>query len=102
MTDKPETKMTAKATENMCLTALFDGMPGLTPVCAQTLAEAAAVCLESRSHQTGVLLPRAGLMPKDLHLEWLPVDDQSRRCYADMQKPPSGEPAGLPFLWSRK
>ena len=25
-------------------------------------------------------------MPKDLHLAWRPVDDQQRRCYADMQE----------------
>ena len=74
------------ATKNMSLAALAEGMPGLTAASGQTLAEAAAVCLEDRKHKTGVCLPRAGLMTEDLHVEWLPVDDQNQRCYADMQE----------------
>jgi len=73
-------------------------MPGLTVASGQTLAEAAAVCLENRKHQTGVRLPRAGMMREDLHVEWQPVDEQNRRCYADMQELLSGGRAGLPFL----
>src|SRR5579863_9094701 len=72
--------------KNMSLAALSAGMPGRTPACGQTLAEAAAVCLESRSHQTGVRLERAGLTTEHLNMEWPPVDDQSRRSHADMQE----------------
>lgn len=78
--------VTVTITKSISLAALSEGMPGLTPACAQSLAEAAAVCLESRSHQARVRLPRHGLMPEDLHLEWSPVDDQQRRTYADMQE----------------
>ncbi len=73
-------------------------MPGLTPASAQALAEAAAVCFESRNHKTGVRLPRAGLMHDDLHMEWPPVDDQSRRCYADMQEATERGACGVAIL----
>ena len=72
--------------KSMSLAALSEGMPGLTAACGQAMAEAAAVCLESRSHQPGVLLVCAGLVLEHLRVEWLPVDDQSWRTHADMQK----------------
>ncbi len=82
----------------MSLAALAVGMPGLTPASGQTLAEAAAVCLESRRHQTGVRLPRAGMMREDLHVEWQPVDEQNRRCYADMQEATERGACGVAIL----
>lgn len=88
----------AKAKKNMSLAALAEGMPGLTAASGQTLAEAAAVCLEDRKHQTGVRLPRSGLMNEDLHVEWLPVDDQNRRCYADMQEATERGACGVAIL----
>jgi hypothetical protein len=84
--------------KNMSLAALAEGMPGLTAASGQTLAEAAAVCLEDRNHQTGVCLQRAGLMTEDLHVEWLPVDDQNRRCYADMQEATERGACGVAIL----
>lgn len=72
--------------KSMSLAALSEGMPGLTAACGQAMAEAAAVCLESRSHQPGVLLVCAGLVLEHLRVEWLPVDDQSWRTHADMQE----------------
>lgn len=77
---------TAEAQAQLNLAALAEGMPGLTPASAQTLAEAAAVCLESQNHQPLVQLGHAGLTPKELRLVWPPVDDQKRRTYADMQE----------------
>jgi len=59
-------KKAAQPNNNLSLAALSAGMPGLTPACGQTLAEAAAVCLESRSHETGVRLERAGLTSNHL------------------------------------
>lgn len=73
-------------TSNVDLAALSEGMPGITHAHGQVLAEAAAVCLESQQHEPGVKFPQAGLMPKDIHVGWKSVDDQQRRCYADMQE----------------
>jgi hypothetical protein len=89
---------TATGNKKMSLAALSDGMPGLTPACGQLLAEAAAVCLENRNHKTPVRFPRAGLMHNDLHMEWVPVDDQSRRCYADMQEATEWGACGVAIL----
>ena len=88
----------APAKKAMSLTALASGMPGLTAASGQTLAEAAAVCLESRKHLTGVRLPRTGMMREDLHVEWQPVDEQSRRCYADMQEATERGACGVAIL----
>jgi hypothetical protein len=82
----------------MSLTTLCEGMPGLTPARGETLAEAAAVCLESRSHKTGVRLLRAGLMPEDLHIEWQPIDEQKRRGYGDMQEATEWGASGVAIL----
>jgi hypothetical protein len=91
-------KPVAKAKRNMSLAALSEGMPGLTSAHAKTLAEAAAVCLESRNHRTGVMLKRSGLIADDLHIEWRPVDDQNRRCYADMQEATEWGACGVAIL----
>ena len=88
----------ASAKKAMSLAALAAGMPGLTAASGQTLAEAAAVCLENRKHQTGVRLPRAGMMREDLHVEWQPVDEQNRRCYADMQEATERGACGVAIL----
>ncbi len=88
----------APAKKAMSLAALAAGMPGLTAASGQTLAEAAAVCLESRKHQTGVRLPRAGMMREDLHVEWQPVDEQNRRCYADIQEATERGACGVAIL----
>jgi hypothetical protein len=60
-------------------------MPGLTVAWGTTLAEAAAVCLEDRSHQIGVALRLIGLKTEQYPLEWRRVDEQMRRCYNDLQ-----------------
>jgi len=66
-------------------------MPGLTVASGQTLAEAAAVCLENRK-------PRVGIMREDMHVEWQPVDEQNRRCYADMQEATERGACGVAIL----
>jgi len=80
-----EAKGVAETKKCMSLVTLGNGtMPGLTAAYGQMLAEAAAVCLEERQHQSGVRLPRTGLMSEDLYVEWQPVLEQNRRCYADL------------------
>jgi len=86
----------------MSLEALAEGMPGLTAASGQMLAEAAAVCLEDRKHPPGVRLARAGLMRDDLHVEWTPVDEQSRRCHADMQEATERGACGVAILVVRE
>lgn len=86
----------------MSLATLADGMPGLNTASGQVLAEAAAVCLEDRKHPSGVRLRRAGLMHKDLHIEWSPVDEQCRRSHADMQEATERGACGLAILVVRE
>jgi len=88
--------------KTVSLAALCEGMPGLTTASGQMLAEAAAVCLEDRKHPSGVRLPRTGLMRGDLHVEWQPVDEQNRRCYADMQEATERGACGVAILVVRE
>jgi hypothetical protein len=77
--------MASTSSRKLNLLALGEGMPGLTVAWGTTLAEAAAVCLEDRSHQIGVALHLIGLKNDQYRLEWQSVDDQIRRCYNDLQ-----------------
>jgi hypothetical protein len=72
--------------KSLDLSALSDGMPGLTPACGKSLAEAAAVCLEDREHKPGVSLKLTGLKKLEHSLNWSAVTDQQRRCYNDLQE----------------
>jgi hypothetical protein len=60
-------------------------MPALTMAAGQSLAEAAAVCLEFKGHAAGVCFSKKGLMTEDFHLLWSPATEQAKRTYADMQ-----------------
>lgn len=82
----------------IALSALSEGMPGLTPASGQVLAEAAAVCLEDQNHQRGVSLSNAGLTPGNLQVDWPPVDDQQRRSHADMQEATERGACGVAIL----
>lgn len=97
---QPDKNVSVKRAKS--LTELAAGMHGLTAAAGKTLAEAAAVCLEDRNHPSGVRLPRIGLMREDLHVEWAPVTDQSRRCYADMQEATELGACGLAILVVRE
>jgi hypothetical protein len=92
----------SKVKRVMNLATLADGMPGLTPAHGQTLAEAAAVCLESQNHQPGVKLACLGLMAIDVHVEWLAVDEQSRRSHADMQEATEWGAAAVAILLTKE
>lgn len=92
----------ALAKKTMSLEALAEGMPGLTAASGQMLAEAAAVCLEDRKHPPGVRLARAGLTRDDIHVEWMPVDEQRRRCYADIQEATEWGACGVAILVVRE
>jgi hypothetical protein len=67
------------------LATLAQGMPALTMAAGQSLAEAAAVCLELKEHSAGVRFAKTGLMSEDFYLLWSPATDQARRTNADPQ-----------------
>lgn len=62
---------------------LIRGMSGLTPHEGGSLAEAAAVCLESQGHLPGAELQVVGLARTRLPVYWPRVVEQVRRTYAD-------------------
>jgi hypothetical protein len=76
-------------------------MPRLTPNCGISLAESAAVCLENREHQTGVTFHLFGLTTEQFPIEWRPADEQSRRCYADLQEATERGAYGIAILLIR-
>lgn len=86
---------TAKA---LNLALLSNGMPGLTSACGTVLAEAAAVCLENRSHAQGVLLAVKGEKEAEYALVWAAVDDQQRRCHNDLQEATERGASGIAIL----
>lgn len=90
--------MTPSTQKKINLFALSEGMPGLTSACGTSLAEAAAVCLENRTHQSGVGFHLFGMKAERFPLEWLPVDEQNRRCYGDLQEATERGAYGIAIL----
>jgi hypothetical protein len=80
------------------LSALSEGMPGLTSACGTVLAEAAAVCLENRSHKTGVGLHLTGMTTDQFPIEWNAVDDQCRASHNDLQEATEHGACGVAIL----
>lgn len=71
---------------NMHLSDLRKGTPGITPDFGGCLCEAASVCLENRSHQSGVAMSVTGtLSSHSMRVTWPETDQQTRNCYADLQ-----------------
>ena len=84
------------------LNSLADGMPGLTSACGKSLAEAAAVCLEDRKHQSGTSLHLTGFQKQERALNWSTVTDQQRRCYNDLQEATERGACGVAILVVRE
>ena len=80
------------------LGALALGMPGLTPACAASLVEAAAVCLEHREHPIGVTFHLTGIKSQRFPIAWSPVDEQMRRTYNDLQEATERGAYGIAIL----
>jgi hypothetical protein len=80
------------------LSALSEGMPGLTRACGTVLAEAAAVCLEDRKHQAGVGLHLTGMGTGQFPIEWNTVDDQCRASHNDLQEATERGACGVAIL----
>jgi hypothetical protein len=67
----------------MDLHLLDAGTPGISPAFGQYLRQAAAVCLEERSHQPGVEMPVEGALVRRYIVSWSGVTAQERRCLGD-------------------
>lgn len=92
----------APTKKQLSLSALSDGMPAITPAHGQMLAEAAAVCLELKTHRPGVGFAKAGLMTEDLLLRWEAVTEQARLCYADKPEATEWGAAAIAILFVRE
>jgi hypothetical protein len=90
--------MAPTAPRNIHLSALSEGMPGLTIAWGTVLAEAAAVCLEDRSHKTGVGIHLTGMTTDQLRVEWDAVDDQCRASHNDLQEATEHGACGVAIL----
>jgi hypothetical protein len=80
------------------LSALSEGMPGLTGARGTALAQAAAVCLEHQSHKTGVNLRLLGMGTDQFPIEWDAVDDQCRATHNDLHEATEGGACGVAIL----
>jgi hypothetical protein len=80
------------------LSDLAIGMPGLTPAKGLSLAEAAAVCLESNDHESGVPTTMTGDQLTACAMHWQAVTQQQRDTYADMQEATEDGAAGVAIL----
>jgi hypothetical protein len=80
------------------LSALAEGMPGLTPACGTALAQSAAVCLEERKHERGVTFNLTGIDNDQFPIEWPQTDDQTRRCYNDLHEATEYGACGIAIL----
>lgn len=90
--------MVTTKTETLNLSDLNAGLLGITGNYGGALAEAAAVCLESQSHATGVKLNVSGEFIGIYEVYWDQVDDQMRKCYADEQVATEHGAYGIAFL----
>lgn len=73
-------------TEAIHLNQLSKGSPGITSAIGESLAQAAAVCLEDQEHSPGTELIIDGDFRKVFLLLWNGVTNQMRRSLADMQE----------------
>ena len=56
-------------------------IPGITSALGSALAEAGAVCLDSKGHQPGVLLAVRGISNRNYTLEWTTSTAQAQRAW---------------------
>lgn len=56
-------------------------IPGITPALGRALAEAAAVCLDSKGHQPGALIAIRGISDRSYTLKWRPASEQAHRIW---------------------
>lgn len=72
---------------DLSLTALQQGLPGLTPTWGQLLCEASAYCLEFHQHPKGVVLKVKGTLDATFNIYWdSNLNDQVRDAWNDEQE----------------
>lgn len=69
--------------EELSLSSLEQGTPGITGPFGACLAEAADVCLEEQGHRRGTILMVVGSFRRKFILSWNQTSEQIRRCWAD-------------------
>lgn len=75
----------ARVTLDLCCLGERPGLPALSIAKGQSYAEAAAICLEDRSHIQGVVLDVKGSHTRQYCLRWPPVTQQLKDTYNDLQ-----------------
>lgn len=78
------------------------GSPALSVAKGQSLAEAAAVCLEDHKHAQGVVLHVQGDAERQFVLFWPVVTPQVQRTYADLQDATTDGACAVAFLVVRE
>lgn len=73
-------------TQTLHLSLLSEGGPGVTCAFGESLAQAAAVCLETQAHSPGTALSIDGDFEGAVSLLWNRVTNQMRRTLADIQE----------------
>lgn len=80
------------------LNDLSAGQPGLTSESGGSMAQCAAVCLESQGHTSGTELSVRGYITNNPILEWPTVTDQVRRTWADIREATEKGAEGIAIL----
>ena len=75
-------------------------IPGVSPSIGKALAEAGAICLDSRHHQQGVQLAVRGIRSFSYSLGWTPATAQGHRSWQHNQATEWGA-AGIAVLLAR-
>lgn len=82
---------------------LGDGsMGGLSPEVGGSLAQAAAVCMESQRHEPGVALLLTGRITGSHPVHWKPPDEQARRTWHNDKDATENGAAGVALLVARR
>jgi hypothetical protein len=90
---KPKSK---KSQPVLRIDDLNDGLPAITAEFGASLAQAAAVCLESQNHSSGVELRLTGR--RTFVLQWTPATEQMRRCWNEAVEATEFGACGIAFL----
>lgn len=65
------------------ISSLAKGRVGITPAYGQSIAEAAAVCLDDQGHSSPTNMAILGKYEVSARIEWVPPSDQAKRCWND-------------------
>jgi hypothetical protein len=76
--------MDSHRNQALALSDLERGMYGITPEYGACIAQAASICLEDQKHKSGVKLNVDGEYDGKFDLIWNIVNEQMRRCWADI------------------